>query len=151
MGERALVRCGHCGVLNRIPAEGPHERARCGRCRTPLGGGAETVTTVTDVTFARAVLKAPIPVLVDCWAPWCGPCRTLGPVIDAIAQAYASRAQVAKLNVDDNPATAARYGIQGIPMLLLFHQGQLMDRLVGAHPRPVIEARLEAVLGAAAR
>jgi thioredoxin 1 len=72
-------------------------------------------------------------------------------VIDAIAQAYASRAQVAKLNVDDNPATAARYGIQGIPMLLLFHQGQLMDRLVGAHPRPVIEARLEAVLGAAAR
>lgn len=128
--------------------------ARAGTLRTlshTPEGGAETVTTVTDVTFARAVLEAPIPVLVDCWAPWCGPCRTLGPVIDAIAQAYASRAQVAKLNVDDNPATAARYGIQGIPMLLLFHQGQLMDRLVGAHPRPVIEARLEAVLGAAAR
>jgi thioredoxin 1 len=87
-----------------------------------------------------------MPVLLDCWAPWCGPCRTLAPVIDGLAQAYTGRVRVAKLNVDDNRAVAGRYDIQGIPTLLLFESGHLRDRLVGRQPRAVLEARLESLL-----
>jgi len=101
---------------------------------------------VTDASFEDDVLRSPLPVLLDCWAPWCGPCRTLAPVIDALARAYAGRVRVAKLNVDENPGVAARYAVQGIPTLLLFDGGHLRDRLVGAQPRAILEARLEEML-----
>jgi thioredoxin 2 len=101
---------------------------------------------VTDASFEEDVLRAPIPVLLDCWAPWCGPCRTLAPVIDALARAYAGRVRVAKLNVDENPGVASRYAIQSIPTLLLLDRGHLRDRLVGAQPHAALEARLEALL-----
>ena len=101
---------------------------------------------MTEASFEEDVLRAPIPVLLDCWAPWCGPCRTLAPVIDALAGAYAGRVRVAKLNVDDHSTVAARYGVQGIPTLLVFDDGQLRDRLVGVQPRAILEARLDALL-----
>jgi thioredoxin 2 len=106
---------------------------------------------VTDATFEAEVLRSPVPVLLDCWAPWCQPCRALAPTIDALARAYAGRARVAKLNVDENPATAARFAIQGIPTLLFFEGGRVQDRLVGVHPRPALEARLDAVLARSSR
>jgi thioredoxin 2 len=106
---------------------------------------------VTDATFEAEVLRSPLPVLLDCWAPWCQPCRVLAPTIDALARSYAGRVRVAKLNVDENPATAARLAIQGIPTVLLFEGGRIQDRVVGVHPRGALEARLEAVLLRTAR
>ena len=109
----------------------------------PLAFEPADPRVVTDISFEDDVLRSPLPVLLDCWAPWCGPCRALAPVIYALARAYAGRVRVAKLNVDDNPGIAARYAVQGIPTLLLF---DIRDRLVGAQPRAVLEARLDAVL-----
>ena len=103
---------------------------------------------VTDATFAREVLSSPLPVLVDLWAPWCGPCRIIGPVVERLAREYAGRLKVAKLNVDENPQTAAQFRVQGIPTLLIFRGGQVVDRIVGAMPEPALRARVEAVLHA---
>jgi thioredoxin 2 len=145
--EPLTVRCARCGALNRVPAARAHQLARCGRCHGPLAAPAPL--TVTDATFEATVLASPLPVLLDCWAPWCGPCRALAPVVEAIAAAYAGSVRVAKLNVDENPGVAGRFAIQGIPTLLFFEKGQLRDRLVGAHPRALIEERLRGLLAAA--
>jgi thioredoxin 2 len=146
VSDRIDVRCGACGATNRIPPDKRHLRARCGRCHAPLALEPASPAPVTDASFDEVVLRSPIPVLVDCWAPWCGPCRALAPVVDALARAYGGRVRVAKLNVDENPAVAARYAIQGIPTLLLFEGGHLRDRVVGVQPRTALEARLDALL-----
>jgi thioredoxin 2 len=140
------TRCPACGALNRIPADRVGVPARCGRCKTALPGAAPI--RVTDATFESLVAGAGAPVLVDCWADWCGPCHALAPTIDALARDYAGRVIVGKLDVDANPATAARFEVRGIPTLLLFDQGRLVDRLVGVQPRGAIEARLAPLLGA---
>ena len=108
-----------------------------------------TPVTVTDSDFDATVLHAAAPVLVDCWADWCGPCHMLAPTIDALARDYAGRAVIAKLDVDANPVTAGKFDIRGIPTLLLFQNGRLVDRLVGVQPRTAIDARLRALLPAA--
>ncbi len=102
--------------------------------------------TVTDSTFAREVLESDLPVLVDLWAPWCGPCRMIAPVVEKIARDYAGRLKVAKLNVDDNPQTAMRYQVQGIPTLLIFKGGRVADRIVGAVPEPLLRGKVNAAL-----
>jgi thioredoxin 1 len=86
---------------------------------------------VTTADFDREVLESDVPVLVDFWAVWCGPCRMIAPTVDAVAEEYAGRAKVVKLNVDDSPDIAGRYGVQSIPTLILFKGGQPVDRLVG--------------------
>lgn len=146
MSGHAEVPCPSCGARNRVPAGRRVTDARCGRCHTPLTEAAAPVV-VTDVSFGDDVLRLALPVMVDCWAPWCGPCRTLSPVVDALARTYAGRVRVAKLNVDENPEVAARYAVQGIPTLLLFKDGVLRDRLVGLQSRAVLEARLDALAG----
>jgi thioredoxin len=98
---------------------------------------------VTDATFTNEVERSPLPVLVDAWAPWCGPCRMVGPIIDELAEEMAGRLRVAKLNVDDNPMTATRFGLRSIPTLLLIKDGREIDRLVGALPKAEIVRRLE--------
>ena len=144
MGE---IRCDHCGTTNRVPAERVGQAARCGKCRQPLRTAASPVT-VTDANFEATVLRATAPVLLDCWADWCGPCHALAPTIDAIARAWAGRAVVAKLDVDANPVTAGRFGIRSIPTMLLFKGGREVDRLVGVQPRGAIEAKLGALVTA---
>jgi thioredoxin 2 len=144
------IRCPACGAVNRIPDERAGAPARCGKCKTALATAAAPVT-VTDASFDTLVMRATTPVLLDCWAAWCGPCRVLAPTIDALARDYAGRVTVAKLDVDANPATATRFDVRGIPTLLLFDRGRLVDRLVGVQPRPAIEAHLAPLLGAAAR
>src|SRR5262245_41214704 len=135
------IRCPACGALNRIPADRVGAAARCGKCKAALQTAAPV--HVTDATFESVVAGAGAPVLLDCWADWCGPCHALAPTIDALARDYAGRVIVGKLDVDANPATAARFEVRGIPTLLLLRDGREVDRIVGVQPKSEIARRLE--------
>lgn len=144
MSDAHLVRCPSCGATNRLPAD-PVARGHktvCGRCKATLSAAGAAPLTVSDATFAADVEGAPTPVLVDMWAPWCGPCRTLGPIVDELAGEWAGRVRVAKMNVDENPATSSRFGVRSIPTLLVFKDGREVDRIVGAQPKAAIAGRL---------
>jgi len=106
---------------------------------------AELVREITDDNF-KEELAVDEPVLVDFWAPWCGPCRLIAPVVEEIARKYAGRLKVTKVNVDDNPLLASKFNIQGIPTLGFFKSGQLVDRVVGAAPQAQLESVIEGVL-----
>ena len=146
--ESVIIRCGNCGTKNRVPKRRLQDRPVCGKCGTSLaaGGFHGRPVTTTDKTFGEEVLSHRGPVLVDCWAPWCSPCRMVGPVLDELASEYAGRVKIAKLNVDENPVTASEYGIQSIPTLLLFKNGNQVNRLVGALPKGEIERHLKSLL-----
>jgi thioredoxin 1 len=101
---------------------------------------------VTDATFQKEVLESKLPVLVDFWAPWCGPCRMVGPIIEELAGDYDGRVVVAKVNTDENAATPGKYGIMGIPTMIIFNGGNEVERLVGARPKKSIAERLDALL-----
>ncbi len=105
--------------------------------------GANTVE-FTDSNFDAEVLQSQQPVLVDFWAPWCGPCRQIAPMIDALATEYAGTIKVGKVNVDDSPQAAGQYGVQSIPTLMIFKGGEIVDRFVGAKPKSVLQAALDA-------
>jgi thioredoxin len=100
---------------------------------------ADNVQTFTDSNFDETVLKSGSPVLVDFWAEWCGPCKRLAPAVDALATDYAGKVTVGKLNVDDNPGTATKFNVRGIPALLLFKGGQVVDQVVGLQPKENIK------------
>jgi len=102
--------------------------------------------TVTDSDFTKEVIESTIPVVVDFWATWCGPCQAMGPVVDAIAGEYAGKVKILKLNVDENQATPAKYGVRGIPTLILFNKGEVVDRLVGSQPKSSVEDLLKKVI-----
>ena len=102
--------------------------------------------TITDANFKSEVLESKVPVLVDFWAEWCGPCQMMGPVIAEIAASFAGKAKVGKLNVDENPASSALYGVTAIPTLVIFKGGKVADKVVGLQPKQVIEAKLTAQL-----
>jgi thioredoxin len=108
---------------------------------------SENVSDVKDETFEQEVLKSNVPVLVDFWAEWCGPCKALAPTVDQVAQKYDGKAKVVKLNVDDNNNTAQRYGIKGIPTLILFKGGSEAERVVGATSKENISRMIDRVLG----
>ncbi len=148
MADVATIRCPHCGATNRVPqaklAQG--FKAKCGRCKQPLPSAAAAPLIVTDATFAAEVERSPLPVLVDAWAAWCGPCRMIAPAIDALAAELAGKVLVVKLNVDENPATAGRFDIRSIPTLLVLAGGREVDRIVGAQPIEAIRARLDRVV-----
>ncbi|MFN8644180.1 MAG: thioredoxin [Candidatus Binatia bacterium] len=93
------------------------------------------VLEISDQTFDQEVIKSATPVLIDFWAPWCGPCKAIAPVVEEVAGTYAGRLKVVKMNVDDNPQTPSRYGVRGIPNLILFKSGQVADQIVGAVPK----------------
>jgi thioredoxin 2 len=148
MTEVATIRCGSCGATNRVPGDKLARglRPKCGRCKQPLPDAAAAPLIVTDATFAAEVEQSPLPVLVDAWAAWCGPCRAIAPAIDELAHELSGKLRVAKLNVDENPATASRFAIRSIPTLLVFAGGREVDRIVGAQPKEAIRARLDHVL-----
>jgi len=107
---------------------------------------SENATAVTDETFKEEVLEADIPVMVDFWAEWCGPCKMLAPVIEEIAQDYAGRVKVVKLDIDANPNTAMQFGIRSIPTSVFFKDGEVVDQLIGAAPKAHIASRLDRLL-----
>ncbi len=104
---------------------------------------SDLVIHVTDATFDREVLQSPLPVLVDFWAPWCGPCRIVGPIVEELAHEYAGKIKVVKLNTDENQDTAVAYGIRGIPTLAVFVNGQVVDGIVGAAPKRMLQQLVE--------
>jgi thioredoxin 1 len=106
----------------------------------------EGVMEVTDANFEQEVLKSEQPVLVDFWAVWCGPCKAIAPIVEGVAQAYAGKLKVAKVNVDQNGATPSRFGIRGIPTLLFFKDGKVADQVVGYVPQNVIEDKVQRLL-----
>ena len=123
-----VVRCRSCGAKNRVPvaAQG---RPRCASCHTDLPWLVNATTTEFD-----AAVRASVPVLVDLWAPWCGPCRMVAPAVERVANELAGRLKVVKVNVDEAPEVSARFGVQGIPTLLMLKDGQVVERQVGALP-----------------
>lgn len=150
-----VVDCSKCGTKNRVDESKLATReAICGRCGAKLeatGAHDSKPAIITDQSFEREVLQAKgRPVLVDCWAPWCSPCRIIAPVMDQLAAESQGRYRIAKLNVDENPQTAGRYQIASIPTMLIFKDGKLVDRLIGAQGKQAIADRLRAASSLAA-
>ena len=146
-----VVTCPNCGANNRIDeTRAAQMQPVCGRCGQKLPVGVSSAApghpiTVTDQTLPDELSRAGTkPVLVDCWAAWCGPCRMIAPVMDQLASESGGRYVVAKLNVDENPGTATRFQIDGIPALLIFKNGKLVDKIVGLQPKQAIASRLAA-------
>src|SRR5258706_9599961 len=145
--EAEVIKCPKCGANNRVPAEKLRAGLEpvCGQCKTPLAASTHPVI-VTDANFAEEVERSPLPVLLDMWAPWCGPCRMIAPVIEQLAGELAGRVKVAKLNTDENPMTGSRFNVRSIPTLLVLKDGKEIDRLVGALPKQDILRRLESLI-----
>lgn len=107
---------------------------------------SENVQTFTDDNFEKEVLQSDIPVLVDFWATWCAPCKAIAPLIDTVASEYEGRVKVGKVNVDDNPATPGKYGVRGIPTVILIKDGKVIDQVVGAIPKAQLDALIKKAL-----
>ena len=138
----AKITCPNCGTRNRVRPQ-PTGVPRCAKCHNLL----PWIVDATADTFDEEV-RSSVPVLVDFWAPWCGPCHMVSPVVERLGQAEAGRLKVVKLDIDQAPAIASRYGVQGIPLLMVIKDGQEADRLVGAAPEGKIRSWLEPHLGA---
>ena len=142
-GTSVVVACANCGAKNRVSLDSALQKQPvCGKCRAELPAPAMDPVVVTDANFSQVVEKSPVPVLLDLWAAWCGPCRMIAPTIEMLARELAGKALVGKLDVDANQRTAAKFGVQGIPTLLILKNGKEIDRLVGAQSREAILARL---------
>jgi thioredoxin 2 len=131
-----------------MPEDKLNRRPLCGKCGIPLviTAGTGHPLDVTDGTFSREVLSQSGAVLMDCWAPWCNPCRVLAPILEELASKYAGGVKIVKLNVDENPVTASKYHIQSIPTMLLFKEGRVVNRLVGVLPKVEIERHLLSIM-----
>jgi thioredoxin 2 len=148
MGTTFIIKCEECGTKNRVPGDKTGLKPVCGSCKTPLPGDRlyDRPINVTDMTFQDDVLNYKGPVLLDCWAPWCGPCKVVGPLLDSLAKEYAGQIKIAKLNVDENQTTASRYSVMSIPTMILFKNGEAIESLVGAQPRNQIENLIKRVI-----
>lgn len=138
-----VVACGSCGTRNRVPAEA-NGTPRCGRCKAALAW----IVDADDATFAAVAERSPLPVVVDLWAPWCGPCRTISPLLEQLAAELAGRCKLVKVDVDESPGTAARFGVQGIPTLVALRDGREVSRQVGAAPAHRLRDWIVTSLGA---
>ncbi|MBU4053972.1 MAG: thioredoxin TrxC [Proteobacteria bacterium] len=142
-------RCSSCGTKNRIPHEKAGQTAKCGKCGSAMDTSAllvDRTVVIEDRNFNRNILESPLPVLLDCWAPWCGPCKMIGPILEDLAMEWRGRIRIGKLNVDENPATANKFEIRSIPTLMVFDHGKRVDTLVGALPKGQIVDAMAAFL-----
>jgi thioredoxin 2 len=138
-----LVRCSNCGRRNRV-AGAASGVPRCGNCHRPL----PWIVDATDDTFADVAEKASVPVVVDLWAPWCGPCRMVSPALAEVAGQLAGRVKLVKVNVDSSPRLQQRFGVQAIPTLLILRDGQVAAQRAGAAPAADLRAWVEQVVSA---
>lgn len=149
MERKATVACGFCGKANRIDLERVDDRPKCGECGRPML--LDRPVRTTDESFAKTIEGTNVPVLVDFYADWCGPCKAMAPTLDALARDRRGEVLVAKLDTDANPGTAGRFGIRAIPTLIVFLDGEEIARETGAVPRQRLDALVEqARRGAAA-
>ena len=145
--DTRILRCIGCGTKNRVSVKRLDQGPVCGKCKASIDISIlSRVSNVSDQTFEKEVLRYQGPILLDCWAPWCGPCQSVGPILDELAKEYAGRIKIAKLNVDDNPSTASRYTIQSIPTMMLFNKGTVVERQAGALPKHEIMRLMSKVL-----
>jgi len=145
MADSIIVKCPACGVKNRIPVEKLSLTPKCGRCKAPLPKGINRPVVLTDANFDSMIANSRV-ALVDFWAPWCGPCKIIAPVIEELAREFGDKALIAKVNVDENPNVAQRFQIRSIPALIFFKNGQVFDTMVGAGPAHQIRSKLLAML-----
>jgi thioredoxin len=139
-----VVACSNCGTKNRIPADKQHLGPKCGKCKAPLSLSAAAVPVeLDDSTFSGFTSRASKPVLVDFFSPTCGPCKLLAPTIDTMARKFYGRVIIAKLDTSRNHITAAQYRIKGVPTLLFFKNGKLVDQVTGALPEQELTRLLE--------
>ncbi len=134
--------CPSCGAKNRIPFSRLHQRPKCGKCKEPLPLVDAPYAVPDEATFETMVAESSVPVLVDFWAAWCGPCRMIAPELEKLARDRAGRLLVAKVDTEALPGLAARFGVRGIPTLVLFEHGREKNRVSGAMPASAIAARL---------
>lgn len=135
-----IVTCQNCGAKNRVSPEA-NKQAVCGKCKESLIFSALPLI-ITDSNFADEVGKSKMPVLVDFWAAWCGPCRMVAPLIDAMAKEMSGKAKIGKLDVDQNPVIASQFRVQSIPTLIIFKDGKEVDRIVGGQSKEAMMRRL---------
>jgi len=146
-GEKAdsvVYACSSCGGMNRILRARLADDPVCGRCKEKVF--PRRPVTVTDASWKKEVEECPIPVLVDFWAPWCGPCRAVAPMLEALAGERAGQLKIAKLNVDENPRSASRFQVQAIPTMIVFRGPLEVDQIRGAVPKAMLETRLARVI-----
>jgi thioredoxin 2 len=143
-----IIQCTNCKTRNRIPKNRVKDGPVCGKCRRklPPPSMVQNPVMVTDRSFQDDVLSYPGVVLLDCWAAWCGPCSMIAPIMDQLAREFSGHVKVAKLNIDQNPMTAARYHVLSVPTLLFFKNGRVVHTLAGAYAKPEIERQLRAML-----
>ncbi len=143
-----MHRCAHCGAFNRVVADPPSGLPVCGKCKQTLDLTGP-VHPVDAEAYARAIASSPVPVVVDFWAPWCGPCRAVAPILEKLSRAHAGRLVVLKVNTDEHPQPSAALGIRGIPTFIAFSSGREIARQTGALPEPAMQAWVTGLLGAA--
>ena len=146
-----IVDCGQCGRANRLAFAALAKTTRCGQCKAAIGAPATPIEVTDSAAFDAAAAASALPLLVDFWAPWCGPCRMVAPELARVAQANAGRYLVVKVNTDELTDIAARFRIKSIPTLALVSGGREIDRIAGARPAAEIEAFAQRALDAGTR